>query len=180
MKLEVHVAEGSLKVFQTSWHVLEVPKISCIARPKTGFPKIRHPLTPDLTTNSWCYLCSHQVSYICVFHLGFKFTQDPTYGSVNKTLNIFVQVLLHLHRFCVFLEFCGCRIIAVFLFTLTLFQNYAVWKGKENIKPPEPQPSISDILKAKQLPISDEIFSPLAFPPLSPTGSWDLGDSPLQ
>jgi hypothetical protein len=38
------------------------------------------------------------------------------------------------------------------------------WKGKESIKPPEPQLSTSHISKAKQLSISEEASSPLVPP----------------
>jgi hypothetical protein len=56
-----------------------------------------------------------------------------------------------------------------------------MWSGKESNRPPKPQPSTSNIFKAKQQLISEEAASSLASPPSSPTGSSDPDDSlPLQ
>jgi hypothetical protein len=53
----------------------------------------------------------------------------------------------------------------------SFLKNYALWKGKKNIKPLEPEPCTWDTSKAKQLSVSEEASSPS-----SPTGSLDRDD----
>jgi hypothetical protein len=56
-------------------------------------------------------------------------------------------------------------------FYADLVSKLWVWKRNDSVKPPEPQPSTSAGLKAKQPPVSDNVFLLLAHPPLSPTVS---------
>jgi hypothetical protein len=91
----------NVKVFRTSRQFYGCSRKGCIVRPNAHWISENQASVDarDLTTNSWCYLCSHQVSCTCVFHPGSKFTQDPTYCFLNKTFSIFVQLALDLHRF---------------------------------------------------------------------------------